>query len=312
MSEKIRNYLAEKPVLKGYLFAFLATLGMANVYVFSKAAMAELSIIQFGFYWFGLAMFWSLVYMIISTRIKLIKYLDRKSRKILILIGLLELLASVTMFMSIRVVENPAVVSFLSNLTPIFVTILGISFLAERFNLYEGIGILLTVTGAVLISHSGQGKLSEIFIEGTGLIVMSSFFLSLSIILAKYRIREIHPSILMINRIVYLFLLSLIMLLLTGQSISISPTAMFNVAMGSLLGPFMTAMAQYSALKYIEASRTMIVQSTRGLFVAIGAIIYLGILPTRMQIIGGTITILGVIVIATGRMVLERIRRKQG
>ena len=74
----------------------------------------------------------------------------------------------------------------------------------------------------------------------------------------------------------------------------------------------MTALAQYSALKYIEASRTMIIQATRGLFVAIGAIIYLNILPEVMQIIGGTITIVGVIVITLGKRMMRASYSKAG
>jgi len=170
MSNLIRDYLESRPTIKGYLFAFLATLGMANVYIFSKAALSELSIIQFGFFWFSMGLFYSLIYLIWSGKIKLIRNLNRKSKKILVIIGILETLAASTMFLSIRIVENPAVVSFLSNLTPIFVTLLGISFLKEKFNIIEAIGILFTITGAILISYTGQNSLKDVFIEGTGFI----------------------------------------------------------------------------------------------------------------------------------------------
>ncbi len=301
MSDKIRAFLDSRPTIKGYLFAFLATLGMANVYIFSKAALSELSIIQFGFFWFAMGFSFSIVYLLWSGKIKLIKSLNRKSKRLLIIIGLLETLAATTMFLSISIIENPAVVSFLSNMTPIFVTLLGISFLKEKFNYIEAIGILFTITGAILISYTGQSSIKDIFIEGTGYILMSSFFLSISLILAKYRIKKLDPGILMINRISYMFLLSLGLMIYTGQSFEISGIAFFNISIGSFLGPFLTAISQYSALKYIEASRTMIVQSTRGLFVAIGAIIYLSILPTAMQIFGGTVTIIGVIIVMIGK-----------
>ena len=41
---------------KGYLFAILATVSFSNVYIFSKAALNEVHLIQFGFYWFLIAM----------------------------------------------------------------------------------------------------------------------------------------------------------------------------------------------------------------------------------------------------------------
>lgn len=301
----ITSYLQNNPVVKGYLFAFLATLGMSNVYIFSKAALAQLDVIQFGFYWFGMALLWSLIYMISSGKIKGVNHLNKRSKIILVIIGIFELVAASTLFLAIETVENPAVVSFLGNLTPIFVTVFGISFLKERFNLIEGIGILMTITGALLISYTGQHKLSEIFIDGTGLITISSLSLSISIIIAKSRIAHIDPSILMINRISYLFIFAVLLMVYTGRSFEISGITIFNVAAGSILGPFMTGLAQYSALQYIEASRTMIIQATRGLFVAIGAIIYLNILPEVMQIVGGTITIVGVIVITLGKRMMR-------
>ena len=79
-----------------------------------------------------------------------------------------------------------------------------------------------------------------------------------------------------------------------------------NLAIGAFLGPLLTALAQYSALKYIEASRAMIIQATRGMFVLIGSMIYLSIVPTSMQVIGGTITILGVIIMTWGKMRIKK------
>ena len=74
------------------------------------------------------------------------------------------------------------------------------------------------------------------------------------------------------------------------------------MGIGSFLGPFITGLAQYSALKYIEASRTMIIQSTRSLFVLVGSMIYLSLLPDLLQLSGGLITIMGVIVMTWGKM----------
>lgn len=310
MLKKIKAYLFNHPRTKGYIFAFLATLGMANVYIFSKAALKELHLYQFGFYWFGLAFVWSLTYLFSSGKLKLVKTLNSKSKYLLILVGFLELLAAITLFASIEIVENPTVVSFLSNLTPVFVALLGISFLAERFNRYEVIGIVFTVIGAVLISYTGKNTLKDIFIEGTGYILLSSIFLSLSVIVSKYRIKEIDPSLLMMNRIAYLLIFFTIMMIYTGKSMSISGTALFNIGIGSILGPFLTGLAQFSSLKYIEATRTMIIQSTRGIFVAIGAIIYLGVLPTEMQIIGGAVTIVGISILTAGKSILSKYQKK--
>jgi drug/metabolite transporter (DMT)-like permease len=98
-------------------------------------------------------------------------------------------------------------------------------------------------------------------------------------------------------------------MIIRHESFAVSGKAMMNMAIGSLLGPFMTGFAQYSALKYIEASRTMIIQSTRSLFVLVGSMIYLSLLPDMLQLSGGLITIAGVVVMTWGKM---KYRKKAG
>ena len=53
----------------------------------------------------------------------------------------------------------------------------------------------------------------------------------------------------------------------------------------------------------------MIIQATRSLFVLVGSMIYLSILPEMLQLIGGIITIVGVIVMTWGKM---RYHKKAG
>ncbi|GAI86612.1 unnamed protein product, partial [marine sediment metagenome] len=50
------------PYFKGYFFACLGTLAMSNVYIFSKAALLEMGLIEFGFCWYGMAIIWNLLY----------------------------------------------------------------------------------------------------------------------------------------------------------------------------------------------------------------------------------------------------------
>ncbi len=299
----MRTFLSNlNPTVKGIGLAFLATLGMANVYVFSKAALLEVNFFQFQFYWFLFALIWILSYLFITGLIKRILLLKGVSLKNLMFIGILELGASLSMFLAIKLAENPANVSFLSNVTPIFVTVLGIKFLKERFNFIEGVGIILTLGGVILITYTRDSSIAQFFGEGSGWILISSMFLSISIIFTKINIKNIHPGIFALNRTLFILIFGIAAVLLRQENLVVPGRAIFNMAAGSFLGPFLTALAQYSALKYIEASRTMIIQATRGLFVMIGSAIYLSILPTWLQVFGGIITILGVIVMTWGKI----------
>ena len=215
---------------------------------------------------------------------------------------MLELGAALSLFLAIQLAENPAVVSFLSNATPIFVTLFGIRYLGERFTTAEAIGILLTIGGVVLITYTRDMTIAQFFGNGSGWILVSSLFLSTSIVFAKKHIKKLHPSILTINRVVFLFTFAVIAVLVRQESLAVPGSAIFNTIAGSILGPFLTGLAQYSALKFIEASRTMIIQATRGLFVLIGSMIYLSILPTWLQVLGGVVTIVGVIILSWGKI----------
>ena len=290
------------PTIKGITLAFLATLGMANVYIFSKAALLEVNYFQFQFYWFGFALIWIVPFLTITGMIKKIPKLNRRSNVTLVIIGILELSAASLLFLAIQLAENPTTISFLSNLTPIFVTMLGIRFLGERFNLIEAIGIILTLGGVILITYTRETTIQEFFSQGSGWILVSSVFSSFSIVIAKSRIKEIHPGILTLNRVVFVFAFATGAMIIRQESFVISGQAAFNLAAGSLIGPFLTGLAQYSALQFIEASRTMIIQSTRSLFVLVGSMIYLSILPGILQLIGGLITIIGVMVMTWGKI----------
>ncbi len=299
-----------KDTTKGYLWILVSVLAVSNVYIFSKAALNEISIIQFGFYWFGFGLLWN---MIISNRkvgVSKIKSLDKKVKLLYIFIGIVEIISTTAFFYAIMTIENPSVTSFLGNLTPIFVTFFGVILLKERFNFIELIGAVLTLFGAFIISYKGSASLDKLFISGSEFILISSFVSSLTTIFIKKNIAKFTPALLSLNRIVFIFSFATIMMIVTGADFRIPQKAFYATFLGSLLGPFLTANAGYHALKYIEASKRSILNSSRSLFVLLGAYIYFGNLPKEYQIIGGIFTILGVILISFGKMILNSRSKK--
>lgn len=289
--------MSKDPILKGYLFVFIAVIATSNVYIFSKAALNEIHIAQFGFFWYGMALLWNTIFSAASKKIRLIRALDKKYFLLLFIIAMIEI-ASVTMFfMAINIMANPAIVSFIGNVGPIFITILGILILKERFSIVETIGMALTLAGVFIISFKSG---SDLFIKGTWLVILSSLCFSVKIIIIKSYIKKIDPTILAINRSLYLFIFALIMMIYYSNTFIISSNALLNIFIGSLLGPFLTTLSNYWALQYIEASRASFLGSTKSLVVLLGAYLYFGTLPLSYQISGGIVTILGVILISSG------------
>ncbi|MGM0647318.1 MAG: DMT family transporter [Bacteroidota bacterium] len=286
---------------KGYLLSLVATVAMSNVYLFSKAALNDIHLAQFGFYWFGMAVLWNFIYGLFTCRYRNIWKTSKRSWATLGIIALLEVLSTTFMFTAIQTMENPAFVSFISNVSPFFVTLMGILFLKETFRRIEIPGIILTLFGAFLVSYKPGSSLQDIFIPGSLYAFLSAFFVAISMIVAKVSIRKVHPLLISLNRVVYLFVYSLIMMLVLKQPFLVDSRPFFNMLAGSLLGPFLTAFVGYYALKYIEASRASLIRSTKSIFVLIGAFFMFGQLPEMYQIVGGVISLIGVMLITLGR-----------
>ncbi len=291
---------------KGVLFALGAALAMSNVYIFSKAALNVVHLAQFGFYWFGLGIIWNLIYFFSRKKHKGIKKINRRNWLGLSLISALEMFGTLFFFLAVNTIENPAIVSFLSNVNPLFVVAMGIIFLKERFNMLEFSGLAITLAGAVIISISGVTNSDSFFVAGSQYIFISGIIYSISTLVAKKQLRYFDASYLATARLLLLFLFSTISLIYLDLPLNIQPDAILNIGIGSLMGPFLSGVLGYLALKNIEMSKATMVRSVRSLFVLVGAYFYFNTFPNQWQIIGGIFTITGVLLISTGKMRLSR------
>ena len=288
---------------KGYALVFVSVLAIANVYIFSKASLNEVNIIQFGVYWFGFALLYNLIFLSQTSGYKVFKSVKKSDYWKLIFIGLLEILATLAFFMSIKTMNNPSLVSFIANAGPVFITILGVSILKEKLNYIEIIGIVLTISGAVFISYNPGFETPKEFNKALIFILTSNILYAIATIFSKKNIKLLPPSILSVNRVIFLLFTALIAAIFTKQSLFISQTALINIALGSILGPFLAALAGYSALKYIDASKASVVGSIKSLFVLLTSYLYFGNLPFIYQIYGGISTIIGVLLISLGKQI---------
>ena len=297
--------MSQKNRAKGYLFSLGASIALANSFVFSKAALNEVTMIQFGIIWFGLGVFWNLLFVLYSSKGRIFKRSTNRGFWVNGIIALLEAVATGIFYIAIMKVENPTIVSFVGNIGPIFVTILGITLLKERFNWIELLGIAVTITGIIVINYSGNISFKNLLIDGTEHVVIASLLFSIAAIIARKYNERINSARLSIQRALLLFLGFVFLFILSPQSLSISGKAFLNISIGSILETLITIVLAYEAFKYIEATRNSLVISTKSLFVLLGAFLYFHILPTTVQVAGGILTILGVITITTGKIILQ-------
>lgn len=106
--------------VKGFLLALLSVLAVSNVYIFSKAALAEVSFTQFGFYWFSFGMIWIFIYAYYKNIFEKFKCLTIKNYAVLFFLGIFDVIATYYFFKSIHTFDNPAIVAFIGNLSPVF------------------------------------------------------------------------------------------------------------------------------------------------------------------------------------------------
>ncbi len=291
--------------LKGFLLAFFSTIALSYGYIFSKAALNEIDIIHFGFYWFGFAIIWNVLF-IFKIRKKInLRSIEKKGWWAIAGNTFFEVIGSTLFYIAIKNIENPTIVSFIVNLGSIFILIMGYFWLREKFNVIEYLGMLITLIGIFLINYHTDTKITGSTITGTWLVIASTFFISIAVVIAKVAVKKIQPVILTSGRILVLFSLSFLLLIITDGSFSVPSSAILNVALGSFMGTFLSLLSMYYSLKYIEASFVSIISSTKSLFLIILTYLFFSQKITELQLVAGAITIVGVILISTGKRSLE-------
>ncbi|MGY5850068.1 DMT family transporter [Salegentibacter sp. F14] len=297
--------------IKGVLLAFVSVIAVSNVYIFSKAALMEVSLAQFGVYWFAIGLSWIFFYGCTQRTFRSLTAFARKNLSILLGLGLIEVLGTFFFFKAIHTIANPAITSFIGNVAPAFVISLSFFVLKERFSIQELIGMILAIIGAFIISYKGNSGLSDMFINGTQYVIFASIFTAFSAVIIKKNIQKINPIILTTNRSLFLLVFSIIGLVYNEEALIIGVKPLVNIFIGASLGPFLTVIAGYLALQYIPLSQKAIINSTKGLFVLFGAYLYFGKFPETIAILGGILTILGLLVMAFGKSNFFQIKKSQ-
>jgi len=287
-----------KPTTIGYFLAAATTLTAVNTYFTSKFILNECTLFQFGILWYGFGLIYNFLFQLFTHKLSLYK-LSKKQILILLLFLFLEMLSTFSFFYAIQLMENPAMVSFIGNLTPALVTLLGIIILKEHFTRFELIGVLLTIVGSFLVSFQWQLNWSHLFIKGSEYVYLTVLAVSINTIWVKKHIDSIHPSLLSTGRVVTLLLFSFLLLVINKQPLVDSKRMLFLAAYGSFIGPFLGALMSYYALRYIPASRSILIQSVKSFLILLTAYGVLNLLPLTIQIIGGCLTVLGVIIITS-------------
>lgn len=297
-----------KNIITGYIYTFLGTISFSCVYVFSKAALNEISLPLFLFVMTTFAFIVNLIILWRKGGIAKLRTIPLKNWWLFPTLGAIEILTVIAFYGSINAIKEPAVTGFLGNLFPLFTTIMGVIFLRERFSLIETVGIFIVFAGAILTSYSGNIGIENFFIPGIGLVVINCLGAATATVLVRAKVNDLSPEILSFNRVFWLLMFFTGWIIIGKVEITLSYHALMNTLIASILEPILAILFIYKAYRYIEASRGTIIQSTKGLVIIPIAYLFFGTLPLSHQIAGGVVSMIGVIVIGFGQHAL--IKRK--
>lgn len=289
-----------KKEISGYIYAAIASVALANSFIFSKLVFSELDFYQFGFFWFLTGTIWNFLYVLAMRHNKKFSFRAsvKKINKELLAVSLLDALATGLFYYAILVMENPGVVSFIGNVGPVFVVVFGVVFLKESFNRVQFFGIILAISGVFIISLKDFSSFSELLIPGSEYVVLAAFLFSIATIIARKTRKTIDPAVLSLVRALILLLSFLILVLLIDTSLNISGKSWILLSAGSFLEVFITIVFAYKSLQYIKAFKTSIVISTKGIFALLSAYLFLSLTPLYLEVIGGIVSIIGVIFVS--------------
>lgn len=288
-----------KSELKGFLFAGIAAIALANSFIFSKLSFAELDFFEFGFWWFLLGTAWNLIYLIIFKRYQLVWHnFHQLITGPLIVVTLLEAVATGLFYYAILVMENPGVVSFIGNIGPVFVSVLGYLILKESFNRTQLLGIIVAVGGIFTLNYHGYTAISEILIPGSQYVILASLLFAIAAIVARRHYRIIDAGILSLVRAIIMLVGFFILISIFSKFSTFSLKTLGFLSIGSFLEVFITIIFAYMSFKYIKAFKTSITISTKGIFALISAWIFLNLKPEMKDLIGGVLSIIGVMLIS--------------
>jgi drug/metabolite transporter (DMT)-like permease len=275
------------------MYAFGASVALASSFVFSKSVLNHLSMIQFGLFWFTMGVVWNGVWFMIHRDYRLLREQVVPATATATLVAVLEGAATGLFYLAIQAMENPAVVSFIGNVGPVFVTLMGVLLLHERFRNTQVAGIVLTIVGLFVINYR-EGGFAGFLDPGSRYVLFASFLFALATIAGRRFHRHLIPGYMSLIRSFLLAAAMVVLFLRSGEWPEMSVQLWRDLSIGSLLETLIVIVLAYQSLKLIEATKTSLIISTKGVWTLLLAWLFLGVFPTGVQLAGGLLTLVGV------------------
>jgi drug/metabolite transporter (DMT)-like permease len=159
-------------------------------------------------------------------------------------------------------------------------------------------GIAVTILGLFVINYR-EGGFAGFTDPGAIYVIIASFLFALATITGRKFRDFLNPGYMSLIRSVLLAIFMGILFVSQGKSdlFEIPVSTWRDLMVGSLLETMIVIVFAYQALKLIEATKTSLIISSKGVWALVLAWIFLGIFPSGYQLAGGILTLSGVTLI---------------
>jgi len=275
----------------GVFYAVLTSFFIQTAPIIAVLMLRESSPLISIFYFFLGSFVMSSLYILYRKDIK-IKKVFLKNWKSLLIISSLHAIAAVTWIHTIDLI-GPSLTIFLMRFIILFTIILGFIFLNERFTKYEALGLLITIIGAIALTYT-----DGFLVVGAFMAIFLSLVISIANLVAKVTVKKVKPLILNHFRVTFAPMLILIYILLTSEFQLPSQNMIILSLVGGALVGVVAFVLYFKSMELIDVSKAAVVRSLDPFIVVIYSFVILGDLISAQQFIGGTIIVLGILILA--------------
>ena len=190
----------------------------------------------------------------------------------------------------------------LLNLTPIFAVILAAPVLNEKITIEKAVGLVLATIGAILVvmNTAPENTTFDILrLLGAIIVIVSTFFFAINGIVGKIAIKSIDAvSITFYSTLIAVPFIWISATLLDDVTVllTMSVQAWLVVIWVAIVNTVIAFILYYESMKHIEASLIQIMLNLIAVWGVLMSIFVLNETVTYLQIFGGAITVLGVII----------------
>ena len=287
--------------LKGIVFGILGTVMHTLMSITSKVAYTTISRDTFLVLMFGAASALVLLYMVTTRQTEKLR-LPREQWLHTALVGVFYFMGATAYFLSIQITD-PSLVSFFGRMQTVYVVVFGLVLLKERLNRGEVVGMAVTMAGALIITYASS---QQVFLAFLLALFGESLFNALGLVSSKVAIQRGVPNpALVFYRALIIFILMTVSAAVRGK-LTTPSAAGVGWSVVAALGESLAFLFINHALSMIEASKMAIIRNIQPIITVLLSLLILSMIPTPRQLLGGAISLVGVLVIVQAQARLRQ------